>query len=115
MATNYVQKGEVMDYVASATLTSGTPVLVGDILGVPLVDAVSGDTLAVQIEGVFDIAATAADTFVQGQILFWDDSTKKLTETAGSNKPVAIAMETKAADVTTVAAKLHPMVKDTDT
>lgn len=113
MATNLVQKGGVIDLVAAADLVSGTPVLIGDILGVPLANIANTATGPVAIEGVFTITKVTADTFVQGQILFWDDSAKKLTETVSTNKPVAICMEVAGGTATTCKAKLHPMTKDT--
>lgn len=61
MATNRIHEdGEILEITASdlGGLSSGDPVLVGDVLpGVLLTDATSGSVATVQTNGVFDLLA----------------------------------------------------------
>jgi len=111
---NYISNGKEIEITLGADIVSGAPLLIGDILGVAVKDGANGDTgFPMAIEGVFTLPKTTSDTFDPGQILFWDDSGKKLTETASTNKPVAISMETAGSSATTVVAKLHAFTRDT--
>ena len=102
MAKNYIQPGDVLDHVAAAALTSGQPVLIGKRLGIALGDAAIGDTVALQVKGVFEVIKVTANTPAQGDLLYWDDTAKKLTTTATSNTLAGYAAEAASGTDTTV-------------
>lgn len=102
MAKNYIQPGEVLDHVATAALTSGVPFLLGKRLAVPLKSAAIGETVAVQVKGVFNLTKVTADVVAQGAVLYWDDTAKKLTTTVGTNTLAGYAAAAASASDTTV-------------
>jgi predicted RecA/RadA family phage recombinase len=101
---NFVQPGNTLDLIAPAALTSGQPVLIGSIFGVAVTDAASGDTVAVDIEGVFELAKVTTDAIAAGDKLYWDSAAAKLTKTPGTgSKPlVGFAVAAAGNGVTTV-------------
>lgn len=52
MTDKFVARGDVMNYVAGGTITSGQVVVTGHTLGVALKSGGSGDVIPVAIEGV---------------------------------------------------------------
>lgn len=115
MAANYVGKGSVILHTAAEDLSAGEAVLVGDCLGVALVDILTGVTGSVQIDEVWQIAKVSTDTFAEGQILYWDDTNSVLTDTASTHKRVGVCMEAAGNPSATCKIKLIPMGVDTDT
>jgi len=55
MAQNYVSRGEVITLTAGATYTSGTPYRISAFNGVALISVVSGEQLAFQLMGIFEL------------------------------------------------------------
>lgn len=72
MAQNYIESGEIKDFVASGTITSGQVVEIGDMVGVALGNATSGETVAVSLEGVFTVPKVtgAGKSFTLGQKVY---------------------------------------------
>lgn len=90
---SYIQEGDTIDVTLSATVTGGIAALFGAALfGVPMIDGVSGDTVAVVREGVFsDQPKDTAAAWVFGDVLYWDNTNKVFTKTATSNTRVGVA------------------------
>jgi len=107
---NYVQRGDVLDYVATATITSGDVIEFTDCIGVAAKDAVSGATVAVAMTGVFNLAKVAATAWSLGDKLYWDATNNELTTTATANIPVGIAAADAASADTTAKVLLNPGV-----
>lgn len=82
MTTKAIQAGNVIDYTATAAITSGDVVKIGQILGVALTDIANGATGAVQITGVFEVPKVTAAVFAQGESLTWDVSAGKFDDNA---------------------------------
>jgi predicted RecA/RadA family phage recombinase len=96
--TNYVQEGDVLNHVvAGSAISSGDIVALTDIVGVAITDGAIGDTIAVQVEGVFTLAkATGAVTI--GQKLYYDaDNDNLTTESEGGSPWGAFVLAGKAA------------------
>lgn len=90
---NYVQPGETITLTAPAGgVLSGAGVLVGSIFGVANGDAAAGSDVETDVVGVFDIAKTAAETFAQGDKVYWNNTTKLATSTLTSNKLIGVAL-----------------------
>ena len=110
MATNLRASGEVYDVTLSGTITSGSGILVGERLGVALVDGVSGDKIAVQVTGVWTLpkATGAGKSFTQGALVYWDDTNKRVdvTDNSGANKQIGWAYEAASTSDTTVSVDL---------
>jgi predicted RecA/RadA family phage recombinase len=102
MAKNYIQPGEVLDVTLGATITSGSGLLVSKRVGVALADGVSGDTIAVQVKGVFNLPKLSTDVVAQGDLLYWDNTNKRLTTTSTSNTLAGYATAAASGTATTV-------------
>ena len=108
MATNYLQKGDVLDYLNDSEdeIVSGDVVLLGKRLGVALTDIAYKSVGAIQVVGVFNLAKAAEDV-TMGMPLYWKESQQQLTKTATGNILAGFAcINTTAAD-TTVAIKIN--------
>lgn len=103
---NKIMSGDTITITAGATIASGAAVLVGSVLGVAVESAVSGEPLAVQLEGVFNLPILGTDTPAVGAKLYWDAGNSRLTTTVGSNTEAGIAFAAKASGPTTVRIKL---------
>ncbi len=107
MATNYIQAGVVLDHTAAADIVSGEVVVMGVRVGVALADIATGDTGAVQVDGVFEVAKTSANTPAQGAALYWNSTADEATTTASGNTLMGYAVEAAGAGVLTVKVKLN--------
>lgn len=95
MATNYVQRGDALNYTAGADIKSGDFVLIGAIGGVAKTDIANGKSGAVHIKGVFSVAK-ASGAVTQGAKLYWNSTNSNLTTTASGNTFVGVAAEAAA-------------------
>lgn len=107
MATNLRATGSVYDYTAGGTITSGSPVLIGERLGIALISGDTGDVIPVQVEGVFEItkrthASTAA--FGQGDKVYWDAGNSRVdnTDNSAANKHIGWAYAAAASTASTM-------------
>lgn len=108
---NYIQPGNVIDIVAAAALTSGTAVVFGNSLAIPVTDAAIGDTIAAHIEGVFELPKLSALAYAAGASLRWDVSTAQFSNAlaaTGDLEGCAIAIAAAANPSATVLVKLLP-------
>ena len=106
MAQNHVCKGEVMQVLLAAAITSGKGIKVGTVIGVALNTGEIGDTVEVMINGVFTLPK-AAGAMTQGALLYWDDTAKNITTTAASNAIAGIAYDAALTGDTVVNVKLQ--------
>lgn len=105
MANNYDSPGEVITWTngTGSAVSSGDPVVVGQILGVALVDIANGSSGSVQISGVFDVPKADAAVIAQGESLTWDASAGEFDDNAATPAAGdvqgggAVAMEAKGA------------------
>lgn len=113
MATNYVKDGAVVDYTnAGSAISSGDVVVMGNIIGVALVDIANGDTGSVAIEGVFTVPKVSAAVIAIGESVIYDVSASAFddnlaTPATGDVSGNAVAMEAKGAATTTIDVKLN--------
>lgn len=106
MAKNLKALGEVFDYPATRTIKSGDVVVMTDTVGVALVDGVNGDTIAVRVEGVFEVPKAADAVIEQGQVVYWDGTAIAGEEGEGNTYAGRAYVASAAAD-TTVQVKLN--------
>jgi len=85
------------------TVVAGAGVLMGSRFGVAVNDTTSGATGVVYTEGVFTLAKTTGQAWTEGQLLYWDDTAKKVTSAlaAGANKLIGCADKAAASGDTT--------------
>ena len=106
MAKNYVQPGEVMDHTATADITAGDVVVIGQRVGVALNDIANGDVGPVQVAGVFEVPKDTAVAFAQGDLVYWDDDAGNADDT-NTNPLMGYAFDGAAETGTTVLVKLN--------
>jgi predicted RecA/RadA family phage recombinase len=111
MANNYLQEGDAVEVTAPADVASGAGVLVGDLFGIALNTAVSGAPVTIRRVGVFSINKKSTDVVTQGLELFWDNSAKEITITAGSLLRVGVARDAAGSGVLVVAVILEGRAK----
>lgn len=104
MSTLYIQNGSVLDVILTGTVSSNDVFDFGSMIGVVLVNGVSGDTVAVQVDGVWELPADNSITFTQGDRLFWTGT--ELNKTAASNTPAGFAAADKTMTATVARIKL---------
>lgn len=95
MATNYVQKGNVIKLPVASGKTSGDPDLVGSIPVVCLTDRDSDGYAECALRGVFDLPVTGADNsgdaaITVGAILYDDSGTINIDSADGTEFGVAL-------------------------
>lgn len=112
MRNKILDEGCTIPYAHSSAVVSGQPVLIGDVLGVAVKDYEANEEGMYDIEGVFELPKTTADALAQGAICFWDDTAKKITSTASTNKPVAIVWVAGVNGDTTCRVSLKALTKD---
>tara|TARA_X000001036_G_scaffold45777_1_gene36626 strand:+ start:4997 stop:5320 length:324 start_codon:yes stop_codon:yes gene_type:complete len=81
---NSVQNGKSLDLIASAAYSSGDLVVEGQFVGVAVTDIASGEVGAVAMTGVFEFTKETAASLAQGDIAYYDASTKKLDATTSN-------------------------------
>lgn len=93
---NFVQRGDTLDIVAAAAVTSGSVVIAGSIIGVSNVDAEIGDSFALDVVGVFTLPKVSALAIAVGDKVYYDAATKLVNKTAGGNTLLGVAVSAAA-------------------
>jgi len=107
MAKNFIQEGAVLTVTAPADTTSGEVVIIGNIIGVALSDALSGAAMDVAVdENVWSIAKVGADAFAIGDSVYYDSSAKLTTSTATANTKIGTAVAVAAPSTAVVKVRL---------
>lgn len=88
---NFVQPGYVISVTAPANVSAGAGVLVGSIFGVAVNTALSGAAVEIATRGVFDLTKAGSQAWTVGVRVYWDDTAKNCTTTAGTNKLIGVA------------------------
>lgn len=104
---NFKKEGKTIQFTAATTYTSGQGLIVGDIAGVVVNSAVSGDLVDVLVEGIVRLAKTSVAMSI-GEKLYWDTADANVQKTAdsGTNKAIGVAAETVASGATSIDVKL---------
>ena len=83
MTAKYWQKGEVLDYKASAAVRNGEVVRLGTRIGVAGEDIAAGEIGHLHVVGVFEMErATGAMTM--GAAVYYDETNKNITTVAST-------------------------------
>ncbi len=95
---NGISHGKVMTYTAPAGgVVSGTPVLIGALLVVPVTTNPAGEKFAGETEGVISFTKVNAQAWTEGQLIFWDNTNKRFTNVSASGLfAVGVAAEAAA-------------------
>lgn len=107
MSANFVQDGDLLDLAAPYAVNSGAGAKIGLIFGVAMVSLAINQIGTFAVEGVWDLAKTSAETWTVGQKVYWDDTNKLVTTTAGSNIAIGVVTKAAAAGVTVGRVRLN--------
>lgn len=92
---NKVQNGKTIAYTvpSGVTIASGDLVVLDSMVGVAITGGTEGQSIELELEGVFNIPKTTGVAFTLGAKLYWVSGTKKLTNTdnSGANAYVGAA------------------------
>lgn len=89
---NFIQHGRSLPVPAPADVLSGALVVVGSLFGVAAFDALSGASVEIVTEGVFDLPKTSAQAWTVGAAIYWDAGNSVCTTTVGSNLKIGHAV-----------------------
>ena len=109
---NYIAPGTRINVTLAAAATSGVPIVAGTgLLGIPSVDGAIGDTIAVAIEGVFELPKATAAVIGQGEQVLWDSSADNVDDDqatpASGDFLCGYAMEAAGNGATTVLVRIN--------
>jgi predicted RecA/RadA family phage recombinase len=103
---NLVQDGKTIQYtVTGADVKSGAIVVVGDIAGIAVTDGKIGDTIALEVKGVYNLPKVTG-VIAQGKKVYAVAADGTVTTTATSNTFIGYAWTAAASGDTTVDVKL---------
>lgn len=108
MATNYVNTGEVITYANSGSaISSGDVVVIGQQIGIALVDIANGASGSVRMKGRYTVAKVSAAVIAQGESVIYDVSASAFDDNAatpatGDVSGCCVAAEAAGNGVTTI-------------
>lgn len=89
---NHVQPGRILTAIAPAGgVTSGAGVLIGALFGVASTSAAQGEEFELLTEGVFELPKVSAQAWTFGALLYWDTTTKLVTNVSIGNTKIGCA------------------------
>lgn len=106
---NFLQPGKVAEFTAPVGgVVSGNAYLIGTTLVVAAHDADATEKFSGYTEGVFELPKEeTTPAFVEGELIFWDDTEKEFNDSASGFYGCATAVEAAGATDETVKCKLH--------
>lgn len=82
---NKISSGKLVNVTLAADIASGAGLLVGALFGVAVTAGKSGDVIAVDTDGEFELPAATGAALTVGQLAYWDVTNKRVTGTAADN------------------------------
>ncbi len=99
---NFIQLGDVLDHTPAGAVTSGAVVVIGVRVGIAVANIAAGETGALRVKGVVELAKLGTDVVAQGALLYWDATNSRLTTTASGNVLAGYAAKPAGNGVSTV-------------
>ena len=90
MANNYKFSGKRVNVTISADVASGVLCRESGFIGIPLNNALNGQTVALALEGVWGMTFSGQGTVSAGTILFWDTTADALSIGAANDDYAAV-------------------------
>ena len=90
----FIQPGLVLELTApTGGVTAGVPVLIGTRLVIPTTTVAETLLFRGMTAGVFSVPKVGSQAWTEGALVYWDDSNKYFTTTAGGNTLIGAAVE----------------------
>jgi len=94
-----IQTGAIVDYTAIALVANGDVIALASRIGIAQGNAETGEVIALDLEGVYEMTAKTADAIAFGDVVYFDDTAKEITTTATANTLAGMATSEKASTV----------------
>ena len=101
---NYIQKGDSIEFVATAAITSGAIVEVGALAGISAGSYDIGDNVVVSLCGVYEVPKVAGAITLGAKL--YSNASGSATTTVGTNVFLGYAFSVQASGDTTVKVRL---------
>ena len=101
----YIQKGNNIDYLATADIGYMDIVPLTSRIGVALEDIPAGNVGSVTLTGVYEMPAATALAITVGDLVYYNVTNGNITKTA-ADVPAGVAVESKTSSATTVRVKI---------
>lgn len=88
---NFTQPGRTLTLTAPYAVTSGQGAQVGSIFGVAVKDVANGARGDFVTKGCLDLTKTTGEAWAEGQLLYWNNTTRAVTTTAATNLKIGVA------------------------
>lgn len=89
---NYDQEGEVIQLTApSGGVVSGTPVLIGSLVVIPLVTAAETEKFSALVTGVATVPKATGTPWTEGLKLYWDVADTEFNTSSSGNTLAGVA------------------------
>ena len=102
----YIQPGNVLDATLPYNREVAEGFLVGNLFMIATKAGTTGQTVPGVTDGVWDIAKTAAQTFTEGALVYWDDTAKSVTAVTTGNRRIGSATRAAAGGDATARVRL---------
>lgn len=89
--SQFVQKGEHLDYTPSSAKVAGEVVLLNKVVGICPRDIAANEASAISITGVWEVDKTTGQAWAQGEPLYWVAGTSKFSTSASGNTKAGYA------------------------
>lgn len=103
----YVQRGEAVDYLATAVVSAGGIVIQGGLVGVAKTDIASGATGAIATCGVYDVVKDSAVAVSAGATVYWNATSGYATTVSSGGVVIGKAIEAVTSSTETVRVLLN--------
>lgn len=101
VATPYQSDDRFIDYTAGADISAGDVVVLGKFLvGIAVDDIANGASGVIDTMGIWKIDAVNNVAFTLGDVLYWNASTKKVTNVEAGLPIIGVAVAAKAETAT---------------
>jgi len=90
---NFEQEGDKLTLTATAVVTSGDVVVVGNIFGVAQNSAAIGEDYVLSIGGVYRLTKVSTEIWSVGDQIYWDPIALKATTVLTANTLIGVATE----------------------
>ena len=107
MGAILVSRGDLVDYTPGSTVTAGSVVVQGELVGVANLDIPAGRLGAITVTGVFDFPK-GAEAVTAGANVYWDvaDGVATTDADSGTNKLIGKAVKAAALGDSTVRVRM---------
>lgn len=79
-----------LTYTHTAAVVAGVPVVIGQLVLIPITSAAAGVEFSAYKSGVFRLPKAPTDTFALGANIYWDATNGRVTATVGTNRKIGV-------------------------